>query len=574
MQDLQTLFLDAVSTRKRGDAAAARRQFDSLLASFPDCHEALYMHGMLSAELGDLVTAESRLRQALVLDPGNPEYLYRLGSVLHSLGREEDAVETLLEAEKEGEESVPLLLALGSACFAAVRIPEAERAFRRAAEIDPANPDPGRGLLATLMGAKKMDEACTLARSLAARHPRLADLHARLAQVLERTNRVEEASAAVDAALAINPDEPTALWVRALLLQRSGDKEGSIQFFERALAHTVSRQERRDISRALGLVLDELGRHEEAYARFLDSKKTLAEIPSTSAMLARDIERFIEACRRDLRPGVSGSWPDPPPDHREPPVFFVGFPRSGTTLLEQILAAHPRLVTSDEIESLGRCTEWIGQQAGGLEFAPARYGSLTDQEVMGLREMYWNRMEEEMGRGSLLGRRLIDKQPLNTVSLFTARRIFPWSKVIVSIRDPRDVVLSCFMHLSRTPMAVTYFRDLESAAALYAKVMGLWFHMRTALGLPWMEVRYEDLVEDTEGTARRVFDFIGEPWDESVLEFTKRAGKKAIRSTSYQQVTQGVHKRALGRWRAYERHFGGALEILRPLAESLGYGDR
>lgn len=571
---LETLFAAASKVLRAGDTSRAEAMFGEIIQGYPACHEAMYMQGMIRAERGDLPKAEALLSRALELDAGNPEYLFRLGSVLLARGLAERAVPILEEAVREADETPALMLALGSACLAAVKLPEAEKAFRRARELDPAAAEPGMGLLATLMGSRRMEEAQTLGRELASTHPRRADVRARLAQTLERSNKLEEARIEADAALELDPGDATALGVFAALLQRAGDKEASVPVFERAIVATALRQEKRDLSRALGLVLDELGRHDEAYEHFLQSKKSLEEVPSPSSMLAADVDRFIDGCRRELTPGVASAWKAPPKDHREPPVFFVGFPRSGTTLLEQVLGAHPRLVTTDEIESIGSCTEWVGRRAGRLDLAPAAYGSLTDAEIIALRGRYWTKIEGELGAAALAGKRLVDKHPMNTANLFTARRLFPEAKVIVSLRDPRDVILSCFMHLSRTPMAVVYFRDLESAARLYARVMGLWFHMRTALDLPWIEVKYEDLVDDAEGTARRVLDFLGEPWDDSVLEFTDKAKKKTMRSTSYQQVSQGIYTRAKGRWRAYEQHFGKALEILDPFVHALGYQDR
>jgi tetratricopeptide (TPR) repeat protein len=573
MSDLQTMFVEAVEARKRGDARRSRALFEDLLRRFPECHEALYMHGMLNAELGDLPDAEARLRRALELDAGNPEYLFRLGSVLLARGRAEEAVEVLLQAEKEADESVALLTTLGGACVQAVRLPEAERAFRRALELEPGNAEAGMGLLSAILGGRRLDQAIDLARSLAAKHPGRADIQSRVAQALERANRVEEARVTSEAALALTPNDSVALGVRATLLKRAGRNEEAAAAYERAIAAAGAVQERRDLSRSLGLVLDEQGQHDEAYRCFLASKKPPAEISGSSEAFARDVERYMERCRSDLPAGATRGWPDVPSDGREDPVFFVGFPRSGTTLLEQMLAAHPRFVTSDEIQSLGRCTERIGVGAGGLEFAPGAYGGLTEGQVRALRGEYWSAIEEGLGGPIESGKRLIDKHPMNTVSLFTARRLFPRAKVIVSLRDPRDVVLSCFMHLSRTPMAVVYFRDLEQSSRLYAQIMGLWFHMRTALGLEWIEVKYEDVVGETERTARRVIEFLGESWDDAVLRHAEKAGQRAIRSTSYQQVSRGIYTKALGRWRAYERHFGKALEILRPYAEALGYGD-
>lgn len=574
MPDLQTQFLAAVNARKSGDPARARELFARLLSEHPACHEAHYMLGMLSAESGALQQAESSLRRSIELDPGNPEYLFRLGTVLHHQHRWEDAVIALEQAEAESDESPPLLLALGKAHLLCVNLQKAEKAFRRLLELQPGHLEGLLGLMSTLVVRNRTDEAIALGRQAVERYPKNAEAHAKLAAIYERSNMLIEAGAEAEAALRITPNDSTALMVRGLLRHRENQFEEAVESFRAALAAHPPAAEANLIRRVMGLSLDRLKRYDEAFEAFSSSKKPLSEVSPETLSLVENMASYWAACKRDIKESTPLRWATPPEGERPAPIFFVGFPRSGTTLLEQMLGSHHHLVTSDEIQSLGRCTEELGTRAGSIALIPAMMETVSIPEIVRLRAGYWTDMERELGAAALAGKRLVDKHPLNTVNLYTARLMFPGSKVIVSLRDPRDVILSGFMHLASTPMAIVYYRSLEAAARLYVDVMTLWFHMRKTLGLEWMEVKYEELVEDPEGIARSVVAFLGEEWDDAILNYVSNTKSKKIRSASYQQVTEGIYKRSLGRWRAYEKHFGKALDILEPCARALGYEPR
>jgi hypothetical protein len=149
--------------------------------------------------------------------------------------------------------------------------------------------------------------------------------------------------------------------------------------------------------------------------------------------------------------------------------------------------------------------------------------------------------------------------------------LFPNAPVIMSLRDPRDVCVSCMMNLTRTPMSATLFQSFDTTTRFYAAVMDLWLHYRDVLGLRYIETRYEDVIADAATEVGRVLEFLGEPWDEAVLRFREQTAGKAIRSTSYEQVTQAIHGKAVGRWRNYERHMGDSIEVLMPYVRALGY---
>jgi len=175
--------------------------------------------------------------------------------------------------------------------------------------------------------------------------------------------------------------------------------------------------------------------------------------------------------------------------------------------------------------------------------------------------------------GKPVGHRLlIDKNPAFQELIIALVRFFPEIKLLVALRDPRDVVLSCFV-LPLWPLSIgnVNYLDLAGAVERYTRVMGIWLTLKPLIKNPYLEVRYEDMVEDLESVARRTLDFLGVPWDPRVLAFYEHARKKVVRSPTYADVIQPVYKRAVGRWRNYQKYLEPHLEKLEPFIRAFGY---
>ena len=201
--------------------------------------------------------------------------------------------------------------------------------------------------------------------------------------------------------------------------------------------------------------------------------------------------------------------------------------------------------------------------------------SILDSVPSSVREMartaYWQQteaiFEEPIGE-----RMLIDKNPGMMIMMPIVNWAFPEMKTLVALRDPRDVVLSCFMQsVSLTSISVNWL-SLEHAAAYYARVMQTWLTVRPLTEGTWIEFRYEDVVADLEREARRILEFLGLPWDDKVLKFYEHAREKIVRSPTYRDVTQPVYHKSIGRWKNYAKHFEPALKILEPYVREFGYG--
>jgi hypothetical protein len=252
-------------------------------------------------------------------------------------------------------------------------------------------------------------------------------------------------------------------------------------------------------------------------------------------------------------------------------ALLCGHPRSGTTLLEQVLDSHPDFVSAEETGIFQREAFWhLLRDTPPEMLLHDVLDSASPEGLRQARQNYTECMTKFLGQPPD-SRMLIDKNPALTGLVLGFMRVFPEAKLLVALRDPRDVCLSCFMQPLPLGQVSSIFLTLESACQEYASVMGLWRAAAPCLGQSFLEVRYEDLVEDLEGVARRALEFLGAAWDERVLRFHEHAGSKLVRSPTYAAVVRPISKGAVGRWRHYQKHLEPWLETLAPFVKAFGY---
>jgi hypothetical protein len=252
-------------------------------------------------------------------------------------------------------------------------------------------------------------------------------------------------------------------------------------------------------------------------------------------------------------------------------ALLGGHPRSGTTLLEQVLDAHPDIVSAEETE-IFKQDAYIPLMRGHPDDIAmfAGLAAATPDALQQARQNYFRSTELLLGQ-PLAGRFLIDKNPTYTQIVPALVRIFPETKFLIALRDPRDVVMSCFMQNFQLNQVGAACLTLAGAVEEYAALMNNWQTVKARMANPWLEVRYEDMVEDLESVARKSLDFLGVSWDPKVLGFDEHARKKMVRSPTYADVTQPVYKRAKGRWRNYQKYLEPHLEKLEPFVKAFGY---
>jgi len=405
-----------------------------------------------------------------------------------------------------------------------------------------------------------------------------SSIHARLswAAWLEREHRLDQAMTQVDDCLAGHPKEPSALYYRAFLLHRAGrhaEAEKILQ--DLVLGPLLDPNVKISCFHLLGLVLDALGQYAGAMEWLLKAKTLARQINPVSALeQSYDMaERRRRALLERLTPEMIRRWPRDAP--AEPIRFKLailgGHPRSGTTLIEQILGIHPAVRAFDESEAFVReVGDKLAPPAPAPPLTANSLDSLSAARRNELRRRYLKSLFREV-QGEPSAEVLLDKNPATTASLHLWLRVFPESKVMIALRDPRDVVLSCFFqNLALTPLNVN-FLSLERAVKHYSSLMDTWLRLREWGGFAWLETRYEDVVRNLESEGRRVTEFLGLSWNAGQAASHEAARGKLTYSPTYGEVVQPVYNHAIGRWRNYAAALEPHLPRLAPCIQALCY---
>ncbi len=463
----------------------------------------------------------------------------------------------------------------------------AARLYRAALDIDPDLTGAWINLGECLRRLDLPDQAAAAFREVVRRLPAFADGHVALAAALRETGALDEAVRSLREAIRLEPAHVDAYATLGVCLQDRGEFEAASECFERALEldptrtgllyslavgdrarpgdPLLARIEKRlaeggldnaarsDLCFAAAKRLDDLGEHDRAFARYREANDLRrADRPFDADAWTRAIDEIM----RTFEPGFFAARRDYG-DQSELPVFVVGMPRSGTTLVEQILASHPRVHGAGELRHLSLLAHRLPALIDSGAPYPAAVADMTAEQSRGLARSYLERLARNAGDA----RRVVDKLPSNFLRLGLVAMLLPAARVIHCRRDALDTCLSCFCQNFRGELPYTHdLADLGRYYRQYERLMAYW---RKVLPLEILDVRYESLVTDLEGEARRMIAFLGLEWDDACLRFHENRGP--VRTASFWQVRRPVHTGSIGRWRRFERH-------LEPLRGALGGG--
>ena len=566
----ETRLNNARDQHRDGQANLAVPIYQDILARQPDHPEALHLLGLARLQSGDAIEAEKLLARAVELAPDSPKVANNHGVALFELGQPEQAAREFTAATKLDGGFAEAHFNLGRAFHVLRRYEDAVRQYTKAIEVQPDHFAAHNNLGVILFGFGHLDKAIEVARTAMRLRPDAVEPLANLASALEAKNRVQEASEIAQRLVKMAPDMPAVRVMIARVARREGRLDDARELLEAVLAGGPTFDVEFPAWVELSQVLDRQKQYSQAFSACVSSKniqKSLSGVTRfDSAAVPKRVTSYLDWLETAQFSSPSGITPDKVTGS----VFFTGFPRSGTTLMEQIIASHPDLVTTNErtpfLRMKSRAEEAIGRPLN----LPLSLEGLTNEEIKSLRMLFLDEAQKITG-DNLSRRRLIDKLPLNIIELGAVNFLLPDTKAVIALRDPRDVALSCFMQHFEMNESMVQFVDLETTGQFYAQVMGLWLRYRDKLTIPWIEYRYEDLVDDFEGTVRPVIEFIGVPWDESVKRHTEHALGREIRSPSYAAVTEKINRNAVGRWRNYASELAPILPMLEPFVKEFGY---
>lgn len=372
----------------------------------------------------------------------------------------------------------------------------------------------------------------------------------RWSEALERLSRLREAREALEEGRSRFPTHPGLAFMSARLTRREGDDEQAEREARDVLAMpTASLEIRCQAGYELGHALDAQDRCNEAYEAFIAAKAVQASQAATFEPMWRARIAHLRSANDLPSTEEFRRRADDAPNAPRPHAFLVGCARSGTTLLERMLGSHAQVASSSE-SAVWHSAVWMPflRECSDTSSMRAVLASLTPERAHASRERYWKAIAETIDDG-IGGRLLLDKNPSIFAMLAGAACLFPRASALVALRDPRDVVWSSFTQYLPMNAGTAAFLQLESTAEQVAAELEGWLHLRPRLATPWLEVRYEAVVNDPHSELRRVLAFLGLPWTDTVLDFHRRTDR--VGSPTYAAVREPVHDRAIGRWRRY-----------------------
>ncbi|MDE1151506.1 MAG: sulfotransferase [Micavibrio sp.] len=578
--DLATAYWQA------GQVDAADAHFTTAVRLSPKNAKVLGRYGAFLLQLDRLDDAEKFLKRAEKIAPENGEVVGNIGLLLYRRRDYARAEQFLRHAVKLNPSASMLHTTLGNVLRDTDRPKEARKHYGESVRLNPQNADGWRGVGQTFFSLHQDAEAISAFRKALHLRPKVEKTWHYLLSALERNNQLEEYAAALAEAERHFPGTPVIALAKAKMFRRQKKYPEAIACLETLLAGVRNLDEDckvnfvyyTDFWFELAMLYDRVDNPEKAFACYLRGKETLqltADFKSTnSTTVAHEVANYIEKLK--ATPHVPPTAELPVDEEASRLVFLVGFPRSGTTLLDQILSSHPMVTVAEEKQAVGDMGHRLLLRHGAVTpetehmAVSAALEPISEEELQELRQVFFSVHGHAAmkGRGSVF----VDKLPLNLMQALLIQRVFPEAKFILALRHPCDSVFSCFMQNFEMNTAMVRFMDINEGAKFYAEAFTIWDLIRSKIKIDAHATYYEDVVSDFKPTVTALLEFLKLEWTDAVLDYDETARKKGrINTPSYHQVTEKIYTRASGRWLRYKKQLHTILPVLRPYAEKHGY---
>lgn len=519
-----------------GDIAGAATLAETALAAGQVDPMFLNLAAWRNEEVGNFPEAYRLLQRALVISPGDITILGGIAAVLRKDDRPDEAIEVIDDVVAKAPGYAAAWLERGYILDALRDEEAAAESYGRAAALDPG--------MAPALG-------------------KLADRAA-------KRGEKDAAAAYARRAFSVHPLEPAATFAIATMAIEAREGETAERRLKTLLDQPLDGDDRTRALTLLGDALDKQDRTAEAFAAWEAAQRNFADRYRTrlGPVDGRPSHRaFIDRIAAQVAAATAPPhlYPDSDlPQAAAAHVFLLGYPRSGTTLVENVLASAPGVAALEERPTLADTDEVVLANDGSMPDLDALDPAFVDR----LRAGYWRRVTDMAG--DVTGKTFVDMNPFNGFKLPMIARLFPDARIIVMRRDPRDIALSCF-RINFTPSTATFsFSDLIETARHYDALTGLVELCRQRFPLAFHDLRYDRLVSDFEPTVRALAEFVGIPWTDDFMSFDRTAQSRGVRTASATQVRRGLFD-GRGQWRRYEAQLAPALPILEPWVKRLGF---
>ena len=500
-----------------------------------------------------LAEAEAAARSAIGCKPEDPQAHLLLAATLVRQNRLGDANDTIDLALVSAGETPPLLAMASELRQIAGRLSEAGHFMERALALAPNNVHLRFQHAHLLLSQCQYTKAIAVFSALSAGNFFRSEAHAGLAHAWERLGDLDKASEQISLALehGRQPSVGVLCSLADIASQTDAFPDAAGKLEQGLRSKNLTSHQLGELHFALGRLYDKAGNYDKAFEHIDRGNKLLAPVHDWT-VLGRRCDALRDAYSRDSVRNMPRAA-----NLSERPVFIVGFPRSGTSLVERLLAAHPDVHGAGELEHIHMLARSIARITNTADPHPEGLRILGHEKLNLVAEEYIAHLQRIGGDS----RRITDKMPGNLMYLGLINALFPGARVIYCMRDPLDTCLSCYFQRFNQSNNLAYTFSLEALGYYWEKQQGLMQHWKSVLDIQMIEVEYETLVREFEPTARMLIDFCGLEWDDAILSYHQSTSNCV--TASYQQVRRPIYSTSISRWRNYEQH-------LQPLVKRFG----
>jgi len=496
----------------------AEHCFRQVLAGQPANAQACYGLGLAVGARGNVNEASKYLKKSLEISPDNPDVRVRLGALQQLLGQHQDALGQYRMALKQDPAHLEAHIRLGDLALSLADLDRSEAAYRKALRLQPGEENATAGLAAIYLRQARYKDVYRTIRPMLEQGTDNASIAVLYADICRHVQRCQDA---IDLLEKLSADEKVAFDQRIKTLF------------------------------ALGKLYDRMGDYEQAFRSYRDAND-LMPVTFDPWSAERGLQDSLDFWNARLLADTPRARKH---NKRKRPVFIVGMPRSGTSLLEQILASHPSVHAAGELQDITDMVASLPSRLGSAQAYPACLENIDQGMLDNLAGTYQKKIEALSLKSTTV---VTDKMPGNFRHLGLIQLLFPKARVIHCVRDPLDTCLSCYFQNFSGEHDYSY--NLQNLGTYYRLYERLMQHWKQVLDLKILDVRYEELVTGTEATTRNILDFCGLPWDARCLEFHKT--RRTVVTSSYDQATRPVYQDSIRRWEHYRPY-------LEPLCKGL-----
>jgi tetratricopeptide (TPR) repeat protein len=529
---------------------AALEIYDSIIKEFPDKAEPRFLGGACSLALGDNMRALGYYLQASEIEPNNAEIYAWMGKSLYKAGYKNQAMVQYKKALALDEYNQAALSDLGLVYAEKCMDKEATTLFNKAVENNVSNEVILGNLALVLARQGDYNNAVTYAKKAVRRDPKNSEVHLGLGNVYLMYGNITEAIQCYYKAIDLNKFNGPAYYAIALAKKVTKDDKDLIRRMETILSQSMPTNERKFILFALGKAYDDLKDPEKAFS-YIEKGNMLVHSPYDPKLHTRNIKRTIKLYNNSYFQSKVYHF-----DKRHTPIFIVGMPRSGSTLVDQILSSHSKVHSIGESRAMIDVLNEIRNNNKSTPNFPDFLQDLTKEDI----EYYRDEYLEQTGSGAEGATHVVDKNLFNFMALGFIATLFPEARIIHTKRHPLDSSFSCYM-TNFVFSETAWTHNLEYIGKYYQDYVDIMNHWHKNLPIPILDVQYENMIANPEDNARRIIEFCNLEWEDECLEFYKT--KRGINTASIWQVRQPIYKTAMQRWVPYAKH-------LQPLILALG----